>query len=144
MNALKFICTSLILFFVVSACDMNEADPKSPLSGTNWILSELCSTEGNFSPSGVTNYTISFDEVRYYGESFANTFSAEYAIDGSNICVLDRSTTLVGCECCECELNSRYEKAVFEITHFDYTQSELKLFYSDTEYMLFYLDLSTD
>ena len=144
MNALKFICTSLILFFVVSACDMNEAEPKSPLSGTNWILSAFYNTEGNVTSADITNYTISFDDVRYYGKSFANTFSAEYTVDGSNICVLDRLITKVGCECCECELNSRYEKAVFEITHFDYTKSELKLFYSDTEYMLFYPDLSTD
>ena len=117
---------------------------KSPLSGTNWILSALCSNEGNISPSGITNYTISFDEVRFYGRSFANSFGGGYVIDGSNICVLDGFITQLACACCECDLNDRYEKAAFGISRFDYTQSELKLFYSDTEYMLFYPDLSTD
>ena len=117
---------------------------QSPLSGTNWVLSAFCNTEGDVTSAGMTNYTISFDETRYHGRSFVNSFTAAYAVDDSNIRVFDGFTTLVGCACCECELNDRYENAVFKISHFDYTQSELKLFYSDTEYMLFYPELLTD
>ena len=109
---------------------------ESPLSGTNWVLSAFCNTEGDV--ASARSMTISFDETRYHGRSFVNSFTAAYAVDDSNIRVFDGFTTLVGCECCECELNDRYENAVFKISHFDYTESELKLFYSDTEYMLFY------
>ena len=117
---------------------------KSSLSGTNWILSAFCNTEGDITSVGITKCKISFDEFRCSGRSVVNSIKLVYAVDGSNFCILDGFITLVGCECCDCELSDHYENAVLKISHFDYTKSELKLFYSDTEYMLFFSDLSTD
>ena len=119
---------------------------ESPLSGTMWKLHAFCDISGDTSIVGSRyNLTINFNGTTYSGFTVVNTFFGEYATDDSIIRLLYGVITLVyaGDET-DNYYDDRYERAIFKVSYFDYSPSDLKLFYSDTEYLLFHPQVPTD
>ena len=119
---------------------------KSPLSGTNWRLYAFCDASGEARiVNSRYNLTIGFDGATYSGKTVVNKFLGDYATEASKIRLLYGLTTLVGtADDTDHFYEERYGHAISNVSSFDYTSSELKLFYSDTEYLLFYPKVSTD
>ena len=133
-----------------SACDgilytFSKMQPP-PLSGTKWKLFAFCDTSGDTSiVSSRYSMPISFNGTSYSGATVVNSIWGEYATDASKIRLLYCMTTLVAAaDETDHYYEERYGYAISNVSSFDYTSSELKLFYSDTEYLLFHPQVSTD
>ncbi len=108
------------------------------LNGTSWRLYAFCDISGEVRTVEEYNknqLTLYFRETNCGGRTNVNSFFGEYFAEDSNMRILNHLMTEV---CCEDENSEQYLKALKEVASFEVTSATLKLFYSDTEYLLFH------